>query len=140
MAILTLADSGRGGETTSMAIGYPEPGGLCGNGNMRCCGSCDELVVIAEGTCLLIDRAGGSGPRCLSVEGPASDCSEHDVVRFELDVRLTEGGDGSAGAGRGCSEYLTIDCFSTHSAVRSLLELREPECDGCSMLVRCGSS
>lgn len=70
------------------------------------------------------DGEGGT-PRRLSVDGPPyDDCSEKDVVRVvELDVRDTDvDGEPRVGLGGGSyrtDEYLTEDCCSTHSAVRS---------------------
>ena len=120
LIMLTLGASTRG-DATSMAIGYPDPGGLCGKGSARC--SCDDgEVVIAQGIgCAMLGE--GGTPRLLSVDGPANDCSEQDVVRVELEpVRLTLLGVGAAILGGGSyarGEYLIADCCSTHSATRS---------------------
>lgn len=118
LLVLTLGTSTRG-DATSMAIGYPDPGGLRGNGSARC--SCDDDAgAIGDGIGFAMLGDGGT-PRLLSVEGPADDCSEKDVVRVELEpVRLTLLGIVMLGEGsysRG--EYFIADCCSIHSAVRS---------------------
>lgn len=113
--------STRGGSTCS-TIGYPEPGGLCGKGKAR---SCDELEtgVMGEGTGFMRLGEGGT-PRRLSVDCPANDCSDPEVVRVvELDVRdmdtvEDEGRVGLGGGSYRTDEYRTADCCSTHSTVR----------------------
>jgi len=86
------------GDAISMTIGYPDPGGLCGNGSAR---SCDGAggIAIGIGFVWLGDRGAA---RFLCVDGPADDCSEKDVVRVELEpVRLTLLGAGIATLGGG---------------------------------------
>lgn len=82
-----------------MAIGYPVPGGLCGNGSTRC--SCDGALARVCGTGFVWLGEGGMTRR-LFVDGPADDCSEKEFVRVELEcVRLTLLGAGATVLGGG---------------------------------------
>ena len=94
--LLTLRSGSVLGGATSSMRGYPEPGGLCGNGIL----TWSRALKLAGGTVLPLKFATGlvcSGAACRSlprrcrIEAEekfvlvvASDCSDEAVVRFEL--------------------------------------------------------
>jgi len=100
--------------------GYPEPGGLRGNGSVLAARVSSRWFVC----CIRAVRWGST-----SVDGEAKDWSEETVVRLDCEHRSGEG-DGDGG---GDSSYVSAACASTHWAVRSSAREKPGKLNCCSV-------